>query len=539
MTTTSANTPTLPPRPTSRRALWRWAMILAFMGLACAVLLAGLSAWFLGAVAIAGLTPLAYTFNFHMPAALVRLFAVGRTAARYGERLVGHKAALGDQIDRRTRLFAALAASPATRAAGWQLGDQARLADYLDDVEDIDFAGLRVDLPAWTTGAGLGAALLATLIITPWAVAPILALLALLLLAARHLARWGSSTWKDVRGFRRQGARRLGLIMAAVVPLKGEGAWAAQSAGALASFTAAEQRLLALRQSQADFDAFAAVIGPLAAFSVIAAAWFAGLRGEALLIPVFLAFAWLALGEMMQNASRMVVAQLRRQAAEAEIAPDMEHLAPASLRDIAVPSHLPFLAASHLQRRAPNRRRIGTLQGLRLEAGRPTLIAGASGSGKTSLLKQLAGWVGDDLLAAGPTPLAAAQRRLLSFLSLHDAAILADTVRTNLFAPQASDDALWRALDAVELSERIREAGGLDGWISQDVLSLGEAQRLNLARAFLSDRPIVLLDEPSEHLDEAQGLRITERLLAQLKGRIVVLASHRRAGLSHLPTIKL
>ena len=65
-------------------------------------------------------------------------------------------------------------------------------------------------------------------------------------------------------------------------------------------------------------------------------------------------------------------------------------------------------------------------------------------------------------------------------------------------------ETLWRALAAVELDVRLQSAGGGAGWIRQDQLSLGEAQRLNLARAWLSERPIVLLDEPTEQINNDQ-----------------------------------
>ena len=68
---------------------------------------------------------------------------------------------------------------------------------------------------------------------------------------------------------------------------------------------------------------------------------------------------------------------------------------------------------------------------------------------------------------------------------------------------------------------------------------LGEAQRLNLARAWLSERPIVLLDEPTEHLDEDQGRRILGRLLDHLQTRIVVITSHHSAGLPLAKVIRL
>ena len=61
------------------------------------------------------------------------------------------------------------------------------------------------------------------------------------------------------------------------------------------------------------------------------------------------------------------------------------------------------------------------------------------------------------------------------------------------------------------------------------MLSLGEAQRLNLARALLTNAPLMLLDEPTEHLDSEQGLRILDRVLHRLAGRIVVYSSHNEA----------
>jgi hypothetical protein len=100
--------------------------------------------------------------------------------------------------------------------------------------------------------------------------------------------------------------------------------------------------------------------------------------------------------------------------------------------------------------------------------------------------------------------------------------------RENLFAPAASDAQCLATLDAVELAGRVGDAGGLDGWITQDTLSLGEAQRLNLARAMLSPLPVVLLDEPTEHLDAEQSRRIIDRLLAHFGDRILLFSSHER-----------
>ncbi|WP_217578255.1 ATP-binding cassette domain-containing protein [Mesorhizobium sp. GbtcB19] len=524
----------------SSRKSWRLATGFAFVALGCAILLGGVSAWLLGSVAIAGLSAAAFTFNFHIPAALIRLFAVGRTAARYGERLAGHKAALADQVARRAELFAAMAAAPAVRQAGWQLGDDSRLADYLDDVEDLDYARLRAGLPALTLGCGLAVLIAGSAVLAPLSLLPITLLLLAILFAGNRVAEAGAMAWGETRSLRRGGASRLGAAMASAVPLKAEGAWNRECAEALAALSRADGAQLALRRLQAMPDMIGAAFGPIAGVSVTAAAWHAGRQGTELLAPMLLAFSWLALGEAMNGASRMLVAVLRRNAARTEIGQWTRVAVAADRREPAPDDIAPgLLRHGALQRRAPDGRAIGTPTALLLAKGHPTVLVGASGLGKTSLLKQIAGWIGDDAFAAGGRILSVGERRALASLVLHDAVILEDTVRANLFAGDAPDAALWRALEAVEMGGRIREAGGLDAWIRQDRFSLGEVQRINLARAWLSSLPLVLLDEPTEHLDEEQGQRILERLMAHLGDRIVVISTHRASSLRGARTIEL
>lgn len=511
----------------SSRTSWRLATGFAFAALFCAILLGGVSAWLLGSVAIAGLSAAALTFNFHMPAAFIRLFAIGRTAARYGERLTGHRAALADQVAHRVELFAAMAAAPAVRRAGWQLGDDARLADYLDDVEDLDYARLRAGLPALTLACGLAALIAGSAVLAPLSLLPIILLLLAILFAGNRVAKAGAMAWDRARSLRRGGASRLGAAMASAVPLKAECAWNRECVAALAALSSADGELLALRRLQARLDMIGAAFGPVAGISVMAAAWHAGQQGPELLLPMLLAFSWLALGEAVNGASRMLVAVLRRNAARAEIDQWTRDASDGRRVSTLQPIEPRLLLHGGLQRRAPDGRAIGTLVALLFERGRPTMLAGASGSGKTSLLKQIAGWIGEDGFAADDRILSASERRALAALVLHDAVILEDTVRANLFAAGVPDAALWRALEAVEMDGRIREAGGLDAWIRQDRFSLGEVQRINLARAWLSSRPLVLLDEPTEHLDDEQGQRILERLLAHLDDRIVVVSTHR------------
>jgi ATP-binding cassette subfamily C protein CydC len=181
-------------RKTSARASWRIPLAFSLAALACGVLLGGVSAWLLGSVAIAGLTSAALMFNFHIPAALIRLFALGRTAARYGERLTGHKAALDDQVVHRAALFGAMASAASVRRASWQFGDQDRLSDYLDDVEDLDYARLRFDLPLLSAASAFAAGLVVTAIVAPVACLLILVAVAILLTVGAGTSREGALT---------------------------------------------------------------------------------------------------------------------------------------------------------------------------------------------------------------------------------------------------------------------------------------------------------------------------------------------------------
>ncbi|WP_309545866.1 hypothetical protein [Paracoccus thiocyanatus] len=88
-----------------RRKLWAGAALAAVTMLSGIALL-GLSGWFITATAIAGLTTAtALAFDVFMPSSGIRLLALGRTAARYGERLVTHDATLAVLAGLRERLF--------------------------------------------------------------------------------------------------------------------------------------------------------------------------------------------------------------------------------------------------------------------------------------------------------------------------------------------------------------------------------------------------------------------------------------------------
>ncbi|CAO4183743.1 ATP-binding cassette domain-containing protein [Methylorubrum populi] len=514
--------------PGGSARIWRLAFGLAALALAANLALAGTAVSFLAAVALAGAGPAAFAFNFHHPAALVRLFALLRTGARYGERMAGHRAALADQVRRRAGLFTALARAPESRSAGWQLGRPERLADYIDDVADLDYARLRVGFPLATTGTALLALLAATALLAPLALLP-LALLALAGgLTGSRAARRITASEASIRRARRRAAADLGAVLAGSVPLAAEGRRASALRVALDPMRDAEREAACGRRALARCEAVLALAGPLAVLAVLLASWQAGARGTGLLPAAFLAFAWLGLAEPILALPRALLGSVRARLARASLA--TEETPDAEGEDAARGSTRGALTLHGLRLRAPDGRDLGPVPDLAVTPGIALTLVGASGCGKTTVLKTLAGWTDDrdgEAIRLGGLDRPATERRALTHLGLHDAVILADTVRENLFAPEASDAALWTALAAVELDDRIRAGGGLDAWIAEGCLSLGEAQRLNLARAALSPAPVILLDEPAEHLGDDQAARILKRLLAGWQDRIVVLTSHR------------
>ena len=93
----------------SRQASWNLALLLGALTLFSAIALLATSGWFITASAIAGLVlTSSFTFDYFRPAALIRLFAIVRTAGRYGERLASHHATLSLLKDLRSQVFRAL-----------------------------------------------------------------------------------------------------------------------------------------------------------------------------------------------------------------------------------------------------------------------------------------------------------------------------------------------------------------------------------------------------------------------------------------------
>ncbi|MEV3852874.1 thiol reductant ABC exporter subunit CydD [Streptomyces sp. NPDC050095] len=179
--------------------------------------------------------------------------------------------------------------------------------------------------------------------------------------------------------------------------------------------------------------------------------------------------------------------------------------------------------------------------GLTLERGRRIAVVGPSGSGKTTLAQVLLRFLDAD---AGTYTLAGtdayalegdAVRRLVG-LCAQDAHLFDSTVRENLLLAKkdATEDELRDALGRVRLLEWADALpDGLDTLVGEHAarLSGGQRQRLAVARALLADFPVLVLDEPAEHLDLETADALTADLLDATQGRATVLITHRLAGL--------
>jgi len=164
-------------------------------------------------------------------------------------------------------------------------------------------------------------------------------------------------------------------------------------------------------------------------------------------------------------------------------------------------------------------------------------IIGESGAGKSTLVDLLGGFLhptSGDIMVNGIRVSALTDeswRKQTSYIPQRPyifSGTLADNVR--FYYPEANNEEVGRAVDAAGLSRLVDSLpNGLDEMIGGGgrTLSGGQEQRVALARALLSSRPIMLLDEPTAHLDIETEYELKETMLPLFAGKLVFLATHR------------
>ncbi|MCI6410625.1 MAG: ABC transporter ATP-binding protein [Schaalia hyovaginalis] len=177
---------------------------------------------------------------------------------------------------------------------------------------------------------------------------------------------------------------------------------------------------------------------------------------------------------------------------------------------------------------------------LRVPGGRSVALIGPSGAGKSTFAHLLMRFMdpdsgsirfsGRDLRSLDPD-----EHRLDVALVPQNGHVFSGSFRSNLLLADwdADDDRMWEALRAAGLQDLVEGLGGLDAPVGDrgTALSGGERQRLVLARAFLRQPRLLILDEPSANLDPELEREITESATRLRRGRTTLVISHRLASL--------
>ncbi len=479
----------------------------------------------------------------------VRTFGLARPVLRYAERLVSHDAALAMLADRRARVFDVLVPLTPGRLTR-RRGDL--LTSVVDDVDSLLDAQLRVRMPVATAVlVGLLAAGFAT-----WQL-PVAGLVVTLVcvlgaggawMLARTGVRRSENRYVEARG------RLSGLVVQTLA-----------GAGDLVKWQAVDRSLDevdevgtaagdAARRSARSIATARALVTAVAGLGMLAVAWVGGpaLAGGSVSRPMLalLVLLPLALAEVLAPVADAGALSVRTQAADARLA-RLAALTPA----VTSPALPVVLAATDLAH--PRLGAAGVAGGwgstpafsgldLDLAPGARLGVVGPSGCGKSTLaavllrfLDPLAGVV--DLDGTDLRSLALADVRSRVGLVDDDPHVFGSTLRENLrlARPDADDATLVDALRRASLDTWAAALpDGLDTRLGDGGahVSGGERARIGLARAVLADHAVLVLDEPTAHLDAATAEAVTEDLLRGT-GRSVVWITHGTVGLDRMDQV--
>ncbi|WP_260636703.1 thiol reductant ABC exporter subunit CydD [Streptomyces angustmyceticus] len=529
----------------AHRAQFAVALLLGSLALGSAVGLMATSGWLISRAAQQ--PPVLYLM---VAVTATRAFGIGRAVFRYAERLVAHDAVFRMLAEVRVAVFRRL-----ERLAPAGLKERSRgdlLSRLVADVDAGQDYFLRWLLPvgaAVLVGAG-------TVGFTGWLLPEAGAILAVGLL----LAGVGVPVLSDAlaRRAERQLAPARGRLATRVVDVL-TGTAELTVAGALPARTEAVRRadreLTRIASRSATVAGTGAGLSALLCGLTVAAAAVAGVQAVAAgrLAGVALAVVVLTpLAAFEAVAGLPLAVQYRRRTRHAAERVFEVLDAPVPVREPAAPADAPEtpfpLAVRDLTARHPGADR-PALDGVgfTVTAGRRLAVVGPSGSGKTTLAQVLLRFLDQEsgtYLLAGTdarTVDGDAVRRLVG-LCAQDAHLFDSSLRENLklarrdrhSTPDDADQDLWDALRRARLADWVRGLpDGLDTMVGEHGarLSGGQRQRLALARALLADFPVLVLDEPAEHLDLATADALTADLLAATEGRTTVLITHRLTGL--------
>ena len=495
--------------PDARRRLVL-AGFLAVLATGSAVALMAASAWLLSRAA--EMPPVMYLLA---GATAVRAFGISRGVFRYVERLASHDVALRLQSALRLETYLRLAR---TTLLGRRRGDL--LTRVVADVEAIQDLVVRVWLPFASAAIVLAATSAALGILSPGSALVLLASSVLAALVVPVLAQRASAKWD-----------------ASMLPLRGELAEAvhsiARTAPDLVAYGAAtiwldrfgevDGRLRTAAQRSAAVRGAASAAQVLAAGTAVVAALVIGSYQvvEGSLPPVMLAvlvLTPLALHEALSNLTQAAQTRTRARTALDRVGAvlDAPPVGVGDRTDTGERVEHPAVRLHALTAGWPGERPVIDGLDLSVSAGEKVALVGPSGIGKTTVAATVLGLIPP---VAGSVEVSGR----VGYLA-QDAHIFTTSVAENVkignrdATAEQVEQALERAGLDLSPDRLVGEAGS--------TLSGGEARRLALARVLVGDYEVLVLDEPTEHLDAATASDLLDDLWRQSAGKPVLVITH-------------
>lgn len=518
-------------------------IILMLTGLAASIGLLTLSGWFLAAAAIAGVSLM---FNFFYPSAGVRGLAVGRTVARYFEKIVTHDVTFEILAKLRVMIFSKII--PLSPAVLSRYRNSELLNRLVADVDTLDTLYLRLFAPfvsavLMIVFIGIGLSFLDKTIAC-FIAGTLLLLLVVLPTIFYHLGRkFGAKLTATRAQYRSQFVEYIQaqaelLLFNASDNLKQqlattEKSWLQyqQKEAQLSGLSSAI--LLFINGLMIVCTLWMAAATPMGndefKLALIALVTFSALASFEILMPIGAAF--LHLGQVIASAERVNDIIMQQPLVTFD----------GKLEQINLSNTGELLTFQDVHFHYPDRTE-QALSGINLTftAQQKIAILGKTGSGKSTLLQLLIrnydATQGQILLAGEPIA-AYSEPTLRSQLILltQRVHIFSDTLRQNLLLanPNADDQKLNEVIKQVGLEYLLEQEQGLDSWLGDGgrTLSGGEQRRLGIARVLLSSAPIILLDEPTEGLDRETERHILALLLQHCRDKTLIMVTHRLSGL--------
>ena len=522
-------------------------LLLMILGLGSSMALLTVSGWFLAATAIAGLGTL---FNFFYPSASVRGLAIGRTVARYFEKLVTHDATFRILAKLRVQVFSKII--PLSPAVLNRYRNSDLLNRLVSDVDTLDSLYLRLLAPFFSAVFVITAMTIGLSFINAPLALGLGAFLLLLLIAIPTIfyrlgQQFGERLIQTRAAYRTQflefiQAQAELLLFNAEDRLKEkmvtiEKNWQADQdkEAKLSGFSTALVMFLngllvcgmLWFSSQADFGDDEYRMAFIALFT------FAALAAVEIIMPLGAAF--LHIGQVIAAANR--VTEIVEQKPLVEFNDNAKFEEKVNL-----------ISAKNLSFAYPEQED-PVLKNLTLDLhqGQKIAILGKTGSGKSTLLQLLVRNYdtnqGELLLAEKPISAYSENtlRNQMCFLTqrVH---VFSDTLRQNLqFArlEKISDEKMTEVLNQVGLGKLLEQEQGLNLWLGDGgrPLSGGEQRRLGLARILLNNAPILLLDEPTEGLDRETERRILRLILQHAENKTLIMVTHRLTAIEQFDKI--